>query len=719
MKEQNELNENMIKDFINQRREAEMNNTRMNQNNTSNNNSSNMFYKANTQTNDSFHFDFPEINKIPKKEIIENAPYSKFFQMGKYSNLFESQITSSKEVSQLIDYLNQEKSVEYQNELCLILLKNSNKDTLGKFLDLNGISIFNDWLSYYQDNITLIKVNKINELINNVLNICNLLPITVSELKNLKIGKKINYLGKSLSNSDPLKSLCEIIVNKWKKMVDYSSKDKDSSAINKYFEKDKFFDQKNKDDYKNYSNHNFEDNNFTNKKRNKDDDLRYSESRDMREFNKKSNYQEKQINLNLKPAKSILRKPAAMKNKAPIKWENGLEKEKVFKMSDEPNCKEITEEEHRKIQQEVLNNPNYRYIEDMKLREINMEKEQMNKQRDRSKLAIEILEKMTSQCNISELRVVYKGDDYDKSDSSESREKIILENQNIMTLATNYFKDSEIPSCPIMREEKLFDYIENDIPKIDNEVKEEKIKEAKETQNKKNEKIEIMTLIQNFIFEHKVPVEISNKLLEKIHSMENFTVEDLPKVYSSIIEANNIAKMNSMMKNPYNYQGVMPSMGMFPPPRMPLESSNMQFNNMNPMMLMHFRQMQMQAMNKNTQNPTNPNPPQVQMNTSNILKQFTPQVPTPQVVSQPVYQGKMDVTRYKTKPCKHFHSSVGCERDIKCFFIHDQLYKGIDIPNFNPDNYREEAVNKPFVYNQSNLFLMHSGSDMKSNSSLK
>ena len=711
MKEQNELNENMINDYINQRREAEMNNKF---------NSSNMVYKTNTQTYNSFQFDFPEISKIPKKEIIENTPYSQNLQLGKYSNLFKSQITSSKEVSQLIDYLSQEKSIEYQNELCLILLKNANQDILEIFLDLNGINIFNDWLSYYQDNITLIKVNKINELINNVLNICNLLPITVSELKKLKIGKKINNLGKSLSNGDPLKSLCEYIVNKWKEMVDYSSKDKDFSVINKFFEKDKFYDQrKDKDNHKNYSNYNVEDNDFTNKKRNKDDYLRYSESRNMRQFNNKSNYQEKQINLNLKPAKSILKKPTTIKNKAPIKWINDLEKEKVFKMSDEPNCKELTEEEHRKIQQEVLNNPNYRYIQDMKLREINMEKEQMNKQKDRSKLAIEILEKMTSQCYISELRVVYKGDDYDKSDSSESREKIILENQNIMTLATNYFKDSEIPSCPIMREEKLFDYIENDIPKIDNEVKEEKIKEAKETQNKKNEKIEIMTLIQNFIFEHKVPVEISNKLLEKIHSMENFTVEDLPKVYSSIIEANNIAKMNLMMKNPYNYQGVSPNMGIIPPQtqRMPLDNSNMQFNSMNPMMLMHFRQMQMQAINKNIQNPINP--PQVQMNTSNIIKQFTPQVSTPQIISQPVYQGKMDVTRYKTKPCKHFHSSVGCERDIKCFFIHDQLYKGIDIPNFNPDNYREEAVNKPFVYNQSNSFLMHSGSDMKSNSSLK
>jgi hypothetical protein len=146
----------------------------------------------------------------------------------------------------------------------------------------------------------------------------------------------------------------------------------------------------------------------------------------------------------------------------------------------------------------------------------------------------------------------------------------------------------------------------------------------------------------------------------------------------------------------------------------------MQFNGMNPMMLMHLRQMQMQAMNKNPQNPINPPQiQQVQMTPSNIIKQFTPPVQNQQVITQPVYQGKMDVTRYKTKPCKHFHSSIGCERDVKCFFIHDQLYKGIDIPNFNPDNYREEAVNKPFIYNPPTTFLMHSGSDMKSNSSFK
>jgi hypothetical protein len=31
---------------------------------------------------------------------------------------------------------------------------------------------------------------------------------------------------------------------------------------------------------------------------------------------------------------------------------------------------------------------------------------------------------------------------------------------------------------------------------------------------------------------------------------------------------------------------------------------------------------------------------------------------------------------YKTKPCRNFHSEVGCNREDKCHFIHDLNYAG-------------------------------------------
>ena len=48
---------------------------------------------------------------------------------------------------------------------------------------------------------------------------------------------------------------------------------------------------------------------------------------------------------------------------------------------------------------------------------------------------------------------------------------------------------------------------------------------------------------------------------------------------------------------------------------------------------------------------------------------------------------RMDVRKYKTKPCRNYHSSTGCTRGENCFFIHDPNFQGREIPNFNPRNY--------------------------------
>jgi hypothetical protein len=48
---------------------------------------------------------------------------------------------------------------------------------------------------------------------------------------------------------------------------------------------------------------------------------------------------------------------------------------------------------------------------------------------------------------------------------------------------------------------------------------------------------------------------------------------------------------------------------------------------------------------------------------------------------------RMNVSKYKTKPCRNYHSSTGCTRGDNCFFIHDPEYKGREIQNFDPRNY--------------------------------
>jgi hypothetical protein len=77
-----------------------------------------------------------------------------------------------------------------------------------------------------------------------------------------------------------------------------------------------------------------------------------------------------------------------------------MEKTKIFKLTDEPNAGPVTEEEYQKIQLEILKNPNYKYLEDMRSKEINMEKENMSKARDKTKNTKELLYKMVPQMNL-------------------------------------------------------------------------------------------------------------------------------------------------------------------------------------------------------------------------------------------------------------------------------------------------------------------------------
>ena len=48
---------------------------------------------------------------------------------------------------------------------------------------------------------------------------------------------------------------------------------------------------------------------------------------------------------------------------------------------------------------------------------------------------------------------------------------------------------------------------------------------------------------------------------------------------------------------------------------------------------------------------------------------------------------RMNLAKYKTKPCRNYHSSTGCTRGDNCFFIHDPNFKGREIVNFEPRNY--------------------------------
>jgi hypothetical protein len=79
-----------------------------------------------------------------------------------------------------------------------------------------------------------------------------------------------------------------------------------------------------------------------------------------------------------------------------IRWEmeERLEKVKIFKLTDEVEAPAVTEEEYQKIQIEILKNPNYKFLNDMRSKEINMEKENLSKAREKNKATKDILYKM-------------------------------------------------------------------------------------------------------------------------------------------------------------------------------------------------------------------------------------------------------------------------------------------------------------------------------------
>ena len=72
--------------------------------------------------------------------------------------------------------------------------------------------------------------------------------------------------------------------------------------------------------------------------------------------------------------KSCLKTKHSNKQKR-VKLENeqNITKVKIFKMTDEPNAPNISNEEYLKIQQEVARNPHIFKIEDIRMKEIKMD----------------------------------------------------------------------------------------------------------------------------------------------------------------------------------------------------------------------------------------------------------------------------------------------------------------------------------------------------------
>ena len=102
------------------------------------------------------------------------------------------------------------------------LLAIKNNELYQKFIELKGLSILSNWLKEYKKSVASgTDLTLDEECINtNIIYLCQNIHLSINDLKNSKIGKNINSLGKALPEGSPLRKKCEDIITKWKQMLD-------------------------------------------------------------------------------------------------------------------------------------------------------------------------------------------------------------------------------------------------------------------------------------------------------------------------------------------------------------------------------------------------------------------------------------------------------------------------------------------------------------------
>jgi len=129
-------------------------------------------------------------------------------------------LNENKGIATLVDIMKKEDKSEIRIIPIQILNATQPNELLKEFITQSGITILGDWVSEYKEQIeknTSVE-QKIIDLLDQILNLSNRLPIRVKDLKTTKYGKQINKLGKCVNNTK-IKGKCESIVERWKKMI--------------------------------------------------------------------------------------------------------------------------------------------------------------------------------------------------------------------------------------------------------------------------------------------------------------------------------------------------------------------------------------------------------------------------------------------------------------------------------------------------------------------
>ena len=326
--------------------------------------------------------------------------------------------------------------------------------------------------------------------------------------------------------------------------------------------------------------------------------------------------------------------------------EEELTQVKIFKATDPPNAPNISHEEYLKIQQEVASNPYKFKVEDIRKKEINMDTNQPKKAeiswRQPLKLIIE------NQCERGK----------------NSKEKIQIENKCSNILSITYFND--IPE-PKEGDCKLFAFGDENIPKVENS--------HIATQTNDTTIEDIFKYIESL---SEITKENVKEITEKLEGIENITPELKNKIINQLETPKEENINNNNTNNSNNNNNINNN-----------NSNNTNNNNNNNTIPLNLPNI-ITRVNPINLNPLK-NPFQIPPNIPNINPSFNNHYADTKMFMESVH--RMNLSKYKTKACRNYHSSVGCTRGENCFFIHDPNYIGVEIPNFDSRNYEKKFPN--------------------------
>ena len=400
---------------------------------------------------------------------------------------------------------------------------------------------------------------------------------------------------------------------------------------------------------------------------------------------------------------------------------------KIFKSTDEPNAPNISQEEYMKIQEEVRKNPHKFKIEEIRKKEVTMD---INQQKEP-----EITWKFPKKIKLDQ-EIENEFNEHGK----ESQQSKYIEDICELELKVYYF--NEIPE-PIEKEKKMYSFTDENIPKIENSQKatktndvtindisnfwenignnitKENLRQLEELLGKaididNESKKQILEQAQKKFEQQEM---INNQLNENnnININNNLTINNNQRIlsmtnYPSLMNFNDINQISgtalSLLNNP-NMKPIQPNIDQISYLSQAQTQNNITGQNAN-----NFNKPIQQQSNQNINNNIPNAMPNIPLNNIqninygidpnlNVINQLNNYQQQFQNNANNMNRNKsnldqrmilesaqrMNISKYKTKPCRNYHSSTGCTRGDNCFFIHDPNFKGREIQNFDLRNY--------------------------------